>query len=668
MPPRRKVTLTLGPRKKQKTELQQSVDEAAAEAAERLINSAVEENDENNDNGEGDKVEDGDENNADQDTNDNIDINSDSIDYTLSRFKNLNEFFGDVINNAINFKDPQTDEIISGPFIKLPPKKIYADYYQLIENPISINEIKQATISKRKNSPEISLDQFADMWILMSSNAATYNDPESLIVNDANLIKDYALKRINDYKNYLLVVEKSDTKTKSDSKKSENKKPDTKKLKIESKSKDEKDLEDEEFDENDTEDYTNELQKIFKHLLSFKVSHHKNSVPLSKTLMELPPKDDPNTEDFYDIVTEPLCFNIINERLENGNYSMGKFGYKKFVNDLNLMFDNYLDVFTSGSYFKSAQGLSKAFHKRIEKFESQILDKKLPSSSGSNSSKSNTTNSKSKQKTVTNDDSYIDEEANDEKADNIPVEETQSNTETTNINNNNINNDINQNKNIEIPPSTVEIPNIIRKHDIEKASKIEEIDDITAFIKKFIICSTTNLNNYVTLLKDVKNLNQINYPSIYETIIKEPAGKSTIGGSNYILQLPGEAVIGHDIACNVYLQNKIIDEKYISELRVNGEVIKGLPFSINHNDDSDEDGMFCANKFALKLGYGLNYCEFTLKVPFPLRGRSNDVTSNDIINEDLNNEDEKMNRQERHEGEKSQEFIENVKIWLNITR
>ena len=128
------------------------------------------------------------------------------------------------------------------------------------------------------------------------------------------------------------------------------------------------------------------------------------------------------------------------------------------------------------------------------------------------------------------------------------------------------------------------------------------------------------------------------------------------------MQLPGSAVIGHEISCNVYLQNKIVDEKYNSELLVNGETLKGIPMSITYDETTGDDGMFCAGKYALRLGYGLNYFEFTLKVPFPLKGRTSDLSEENLENMEL---EEKRERGERGP---SQEFAETIKIWLNVSR
>jgi chromatin structure-remodeling complex subunit RSC4 len=615
----------------------------------------------------------------------NNDPNSDE-----TQFNTLTDFYTDVVNHAMDLKDQETGEVISGPFLKLPPKKLYADYYQLILNPISINEIRTTSVVKKRGIPAkeivdgngISLDEFKNMWIQMAENASTYNDPESLIVNDANFILDYVIKRIDNFKpHYEQLHEKDISKTVvtdhkidniNDNKSNNDINNDDNETKVEEEYKnkdttvdksenvDFKLIDVSDYDDSN-DDYTPDLLKVFRHLLSFKVSHHKNSIPLSKVLLELPDKKDPSTEDYYEIVTQPMCFNIVGERLDKGEYKQGTIGYKKFADDVNLIFDNALDVYGDGPYYRAATGLSKAFAKRLEKFNVQVIEKrKLAALNPKSKSKAKSSNNKT---SSNNSISNFDEDVDGNKS-MIEGEEKNENVE------NDQENEAKEDE--ESVPPPVEIPTIIRKHDIEKATKVEEIDDITAFIKKFTICSTANLNNFANNLKNMdnnKNLPHNNLslqnPSIFENIIFEPAGNSTIGGSSYIIQLPGSAIIGHEIACIVHLQNKIVDAKYISELRVNGENINGVPMSITYDEDAGENGMFCAGKYGVRLGFGLNYFEFTVKVPYPLQGKR---FPSEIDNSAVSSTDSETEKRERHERGKSQEFVENVKVWLNVTR
>lgn len=599
----------------------------------------------------------------------------------------LTAFYADVIKSVIELKDATSGEVISGPFMKLPSKKMYPDYYQLIKDPISIYEIRYATIVKKRTAAVrdsrdgngVSLDEFVEMWEKMYANASTYNDPQSLIVNDAKTILDYVKERVEKFR----PTYKENASTISTSKAveeeqdnnddyqddngdaddyEEEKQPPAKKRKVTSRkrvqSEDEEndyddedddneesfndDGEDDERDDNDgtdskrlikadrtdiqvnndlfenpTADHTSDLLKIYRHLLSFKISHHKNSVPLSRSFMDLPDKGSPETGNYYSIVTRPMSFNMIGQNLEQNVYADGAEGYRRFVNDVNQIFDNAFDVWSDGLYLKAAKGLSKAFEKRIEKFESQLLEKKRSKLRGR-------AKAKSKSRTLPDEE---DEEFFDD-ADNGKGQLTFASFEPE------------SKLDLQLPPH--EPPTFIRKHDVEKAEKVEEIDDITAFIKKFVICTSSNLSGYINTLQNSDKatpLLQNNISTLYESIILEPAGNSTIGGSTYSLQLPGSVVAGNEIGCTVFLDKQVFDQQFKSELRVNGEIITGA----EQKKSSVTDDCFCSNSYAIRVGYGLNFFEFTLKVPFPLNG------------EPVSEENPK-------------EFIENVKVWLNVTR
>ena len=80
---------------------------------------------------------------------------------------------------------------IIGPFVKLPPRHIYADYYLIITNPISMDQIKKK-IQKEDYS---SLKEFREDVRTLCNNARTYNEDTSALFQDANAI-EVSLKRL----------------------------------------------------------------------------------------------------------------------------------------------------------------------------------------------------------------------------------------------------------------------------------------------------------------------------------------------------------------------------------------------------------------------------------------------------------------------------------------
>ncbi|KAI5864585.1 SNF2-family ATP dependent chromatin remodeling factor snf21 [Durotheca rogersii] len=87
--------------------------------------------------------------------------------------------------------------LIIGPFIKLPSKRDYGDYYVLIQNPICMNQI-QAKIKKEEYN---SINDMRKDIVLMCNNCRTYNEDGSLLYSDAinmeKFFNDQAQDEIN---------------------------------------------------------------------------------------------------------------------------------------------------------------------------------------------------------------------------------------------------------------------------------------------------------------------------------------------------------------------------------------------------------------------------------------------------------------------------------------
>jgi len=97
----------------------------------------------------------------------------------------------DLVFEAINnLEEPSPDPGIEprpliDPFIKLPDRKLYPDYYQLIRDPICIEQIEK----KINNKVYQSLDGFFVDVKTLCNNCRTYNEDGSVLYKDANLIE-----------------------------------------------------------------------------------------------------------------------------------------------------------------------------------------------------------------------------------------------------------------------------------------------------------------------------------------------------------------------------------------------------------------------------------------------------------------------------------------------
>jgi ATP-dependent helicase STH1/SNF2 len=76
--------------------------------------------------------------------------------------------------------------LVIGPFIKLPPKRDYADYYVIIQTPICMNDI----LKRIKKDEYFSLSDMRKDFELMIRNCQTYNEDGSLLYQDAKLMQE----------------------------------------------------------------------------------------------------------------------------------------------------------------------------------------------------------------------------------------------------------------------------------------------------------------------------------------------------------------------------------------------------------------------------------------------------------------------------------------------
>ncbi|KAK5990117.1 Chromatin structure-remodeling complex subunit snf21 [Cladobotryum mycophilum] len=81
--------------------------------------------------------------------------------------------------------------LIIGPFVKLPPKREYADYYVIIQNPICMNHI-QTRIKKEEYNCLADMRKDFDLLI---RNCQTYNEDGSILYQDAKTMNEFFVKK-----------------------------------------------------------------------------------------------------------------------------------------------------------------------------------------------------------------------------------------------------------------------------------------------------------------------------------------------------------------------------------------------------------------------------------------------------------------------------------------
>ncbi|AOA63391.1 RSC chromatin remodeling complex component [Komagataella phaffii CBS 7435] len=198
------------------------------------------------------------------------------------------------------------------PYVKLPSKKFFPDYFQLIQVPISLEEIeKKVKANKYKDA-----NQFLEDFELMKNNANFYNDAESTIAKDSVIIWEFVKDLVESY-------ESGSTP--------------------------------------DEEDYSEKIGGVIDELLSMKKPKiGKLALPFIESV------DRDEYPEYYEVIKEPITFQMIQEFLKEGKYKGGKKGVEKFQNDLTLLFNNARTFNDSKSLiYRNAELLEKKAESEI---------------------------------------------------------------------------------------------------------------------------------------------------------------------------------------------------------------------------------------------------------------------------------------------------------------
>lgn len=110
--------------------------------------------------------------------------------------RSFNEAIEDIVDNLIKFDHTK---IFHNPV----KRKDYKDYYELIKNPIDLSSIKNKT---KRNEYKFT-QQFLDDMDLLVNNSRTYNGEEHEVTLQAQRIRDFALKKIEENKDKINELE-----------------------------------------------------------------------------------------------------------------------------------------------------------------------------------------------------------------------------------------------------------------------------------------------------------------------------------------------------------------------------------------------------------------------------------------------------------------------------
>lgn len=94
-------------------------------------------------------------------------------------------------NTLVEYREPKTNRIVVQLFISLPSRKDFPEYFDIIERPISMYEIRKRIESNYYRAEESCIDDFK----LMFNNCKVFNEDLSQIFKDAVKLEELLLKR-----------------------------------------------------------------------------------------------------------------------------------------------------------------------------------------------------------------------------------------------------------------------------------------------------------------------------------------------------------------------------------------------------------------------------------------------------------------------------------------
>lgn len=109
----------------------------------------------------------------------------------------LESFLSSTLSQVVALQSDVDGHELVGAFLKLPSKKLYPDYYQIVSEPICITDI-QKKVAKGKYE---SSDEFVDDFKQLFDNANLYNDPDLWIVADAKVIFEFVQDKAEVFEN-----------------------------------------------------------------------------------------------------------------------------------------------------------------------------------------------------------------------------------------------------------------------------------------------------------------------------------------------------------------------------------------------------------------------------------------------------------------------------------
>lgn len=224
-------------------------------------------------------------------------------------------------------KEQGTQRVVAAEFQKLPSRKLYPDYYQLIKKPIALSLIH----TNLDEGEYVTLDLLKQDLLQMCNNAKRYNQKGSILYSDAaqmaRLVKNWS----GDADKYS----------------------------------DDSDLE-EASKELSAKNYRSMLNQVIKGIMKeLKAAKDRSGRLYSDIFLELPDKK--LYPDYYTIITNPLSLNAMEVRMKKNPYTK----IDKFLENINQLYDN---AFT----YNDARSQVAQDARHLQKLTIKLVDEARP--------------------------------------------------------------------------------------------------------------------------------------------------------------------------------------------------------------------------------------------------------------------------------------------------
>ncbi|XP_023319103.1 protein polybromo-1 isoform X2 [Trichogramma pretiosum] len=271
----------------------------------------------------------------------------DAIENTINSDEDI-QAYEDLYATVMLATDPaDSTRTLNVPFLLKPSRKLYPEYYEVIENPIDLKTIATKIIDNSyHNIGELERD-----LLLMCRNACNFNEPGSWIYKDAKLLKKIitaATKKSVDGGGL-----KSSVRGKRGSRSTHALVAQAAAMKDEDEESD-----DEEEDPLDTEESDNPQWQLFQ---TIRTAPNNTGLRMSEFFWTLPSKQ--LYADYYKMIKNPISLLQIRKKIKNGDYDT----VNEVAADMNLVFENAkkYNVHTSRLY-KFAVKLQKVMQEKVQ--------------------------------------------------------------------------------------------------------------------------------------------------------------------------------------------------------------------------------------------------------------------------------------------------------------